>query len=51
MEEEKTYKVMRNCGAANIAVGIISIVIGVATGILLIISGASLLGQKGKIMF
>ena len=32
---EKTYKVMGLAGGANIAIGIISIVIGVTTGIIL----------------
>ena len=32
---EKTYKVMGLAGGANIAIGIISIVVGVTTGIIL----------------
>lgn len=48
---ERTYKVMRNAGAANIVLGIISIVAGVTTGVILVISGAKLLAQKGKILF
>ena len=49
--EEKTYKVMRGTGATNIALGIISIVVGVAAGTLLLISGAKLLANKKNIMF
>lgn len=51
MEEERTYRIMRGTGATNVAVGIISIVVGTAIGILMIISGAKLLTQKGKILF
>ena len=36
---EKTYKVMGLAGGANIAIGIISIVVGVTTGIILLVSG------------
>ena len=49
--EEKTYRVMRGTGATNIAVGVVSIVVGLVVGILMIISGSKLLSQKGKIMF
>ena len=40
---EKTYKVMGLAGGANIAIGIISIVVGVTTGIILLVSGGKLL--------
>ena len=43
---EKAYRVMRNSGAGNIAIGIILLVTGVTVGIISIINGASLL--KGK---
>ncbi len=49
--EEKTYKLMKRTGGANIALGVISLVVGVATGVLLIVSGASLLSGKKNIMF
>ena len=45
---EKTYKVMGLAGGANIAIGIISIVVGVTTGIILLVSGGKLLGAKSK---
>lgn len=48
---EKAYKVMGLAGAANIAIGIISIVIGVATGIILLVSGGKLLGTKKGLTF
>ncbi len=49
--EEKIYKTMKGAGAANIAVGVITLVVGLASGILLIITGARLLAGKSKILF
>lgn len=49
--EERVYKVMRGAGAWNLALGIVGIVVGVAGGTLLIISGAKLLAGKSKILF
>ena len=43
---EKVYKAMRNTGAANIAIGIIVIAVGVSAGIVSIITGANLLKKK-----
>lgn len=47
---EKFYKAMGVTGAGNITLGIISIVTGVATGVLLIIGGARLLKKRSEIM-
>ena len=49
--DEHVYKVLGGSGALNIAFGIISITVGLATGVLLIISGAKLLGSRKKIIF
>ncbi|MCR5255002.1 MAG: hypothetical protein K6D96_03650 [Acetatifactor sp.] len=49
--EEKVYKLMGGIGGGNIAVGIVTIVFGLAMGVLLIINGARLLVGKSKIMF
>ncbi len=49
--EEKVYKTMGRSGALAIVVGVISIVAGVAGGVLLIISGARLLANKSIILF
>ncbi len=49
--EEKTYKVMKGSGALNITVGIVILAAGIASGVLLIISGAKLLAHKSKILF
>lgn len=49
--EEKIYKTMSGTGALNITLGVITIVAGIAGGVLLIVSGAKLLAGKSKIMF
>ena len=48
---EKAYKAMNIVGAANIAIGIVILVSGIATGILAIIGGARLLKQKHELTF
>lgn len=48
---EKTYKIMNTIGGGNIALGIIVLVTGLATGILMIVNGARLLKQKSGITF
>lgn len=49
--EERLYKIMKRSGGCNIAIGVITLVVGMATGILLIVSGAKLLAGKSKILF
>ena len=49
--EERMYKVMGGSGALNIAVGVAVLVAGVASGVLLLISGAKLLAGRSKILF
>ncbi len=49
--EQKIYKVMKGAGATNIAIGVITLVMGVVTGILLIIACAKLTAGKSKILF
>ena len=48
---EKIYKAMKNIGALNIAVGIVILVVGIAAGVMAIVSGAGLLKTKKNIMF
>ena len=48
---EKTYKLMKFCGGAGIAVGVIMIVVGVAPGAMSIVNGARLLVGKKNIEF
>ena len=49
--EEKVYKTMSGSGALNITLGIVTLVVGIAGGVLLIISGSRLLSAKSKILF
>lgn len=49
--DEKIFKTMTKSGALNITLGVISIVTGIATGVLLIIGGAKLLAGKNDITF
>lgn len=48
---EKAFKTMGNAGAANLAIGIILIVVGIASGVVLIISGARLFKEKRGLTF
>lgn len=48
---EKIYKTMSGCGAGSIALGIIVLVTGVASGVLMLVSGARLLKRKTEITF
>ena len=48
---EKIYKSMGTTGSANIAIGIVMIVVGVTAGVLTIISGAHLLKRKKGLIF
>ena len=48
---EKVYKAMKSAGSWNLALGIILIVAGCVTGIMLIVSGAKLLKKKKDLLF
>lgn len=48
---EKVYKSMKHTGGTNIALGVLMIVAGIVTGVLVIINGAKLLRDKAEIMF
>lgn len=48
---EKIYKTMKGAGVANIVLGILVLLMGIITGILLIISGSSLMHQKKNLIF
>ena len=47
---EKIYKTMSRQGDRSIAVGIITLVTGVAAGVLMIVSGSRLLKRKSDIL-
>ena len=47
---EKIYKAMKNTGALHIVLGVVTLVAGITSGILLIISGANLLKKKNGVL-
>ena len=49
--EEKIYKIMRGAGALNIVLGVISLVVGIAAGVLLLIRPVKLISGKSRILF
>ncbi len=49
--QEKIYKTMGRCGAWNIAIGVVMIVIGLAAGVISILNGAKLIKDKAGLMF
>ncbi len=48
---EKAYKTMAVIGAGNLVIGIILLVVGLATGILSIVNGGRLLKAKSDLIF
>lgn len=48
---EKIYNTMKSTGVVNLVFGIVTICIGIATGIVMIVNGARLLKRKSEIMF
>lgn len=49
--DEKVYKTMGITGGGTLAIGICVLVTGIASGVLLIISGAKLLKNRKRLMF
>lgn len=49
--DQKVYKTMKGAGAANIAIGVVTIVVGLVSGILLIVTGGKLIAGKSRILF
>lgn len=49
--EEKVYKTMGGAGALDIVLGVTMLVVGLAAGILLIISGSMLVNRRSKLTF
>ena len=48
---EKGFKTMSIAGVANVAMGIVLIVVGLATGVVAIVSGARLIKDKKGLTF
>lgn len=51
MENERTYKILNNVGGGNIALGVLVLVTGIVTGILIIVNGGRLLKAGKNITF
>ena len=47
---EKIYKTLSHSGALTLTLGIVMLVTGVATGVLLLVNGAMLLSEKAKML-
>ncbi len=48
---EKVYKLLKSAGAANIVLGILLIICGIAFGVLNIVTGGRLLKNRRNILF
>lgn len=48
---ERVYKAMSRFGGGSIAMGVIVMVVGITTGVLMIVGGARMLKEKSNIMF
>ena len=48
---EKVYKLLKNAGGCNIAIGVLLIVFGITCGVINIVSGAALLSNRKNILF
>ena len=49
--EEKAYKTMSACGALNLTIGVVTLVVGICSGVLLIVAGAKLLSGRNQLIF
>lgn len=48
---EKLYKKMKSTGAQSLVIGIVLIVFGIASGVMLIVNGGRLLSHKPDTLF
>lgn len=48
---EKAYKTMTRVGAGNIAIGVILLIVGITTGIIMLVNGGRLLKHKTDLTF
>ena len=51
MSNEKIYRTISHSGGASLALGIVVLVTGIVSGVLMIVTGAKLLKQKYQITF
>ena len=47
---EKNYKLLGRTGGMNIAIGVLVMVVGIVSGILLIIGGSKIISAKSKML-
>ena len=47
---EKQYKAIGYAGAGSLVIGILSVIFGIVAGVILIISGAKMLGVREKML-
>ncbi len=50
MNQEKIYKTMKSSGGIGLALGIITVVTGLTTGIIMIVNSARLLAEKKNVI-
>lgn len=48
---ERVYKTMKSVGIGNLVLGIIIMIVGIATGTFIIVNGARLLKRKSELLF
>ncbi|MGN6711542.1 MAG: hypothetical protein ACTHKA_07935 [Anaerocolumna jejuensis] len=48
---EKIYTTMKSVGVGNLVIGILLIITGIASGVLVIVNGSRLLRKKSEILF
>lgn len=51
MDNEKTYKKLSAIGGGNIAIGVIVLITGIVSGIIMIVNGGRILIAKRDMMF
>lgn len=49
--DEKLYKKVKGAGALDLVFGIIMLVVGITTGVMLIVNGSRLLAHKSESLF
>lgn len=48
---EKVYRTMKSAGIGNLVIGVVIMLVGIATGTYIIVNGAKLLKRKSEVLF